>query len=187
MNGIASADVRARVPPDCGRGSRAMLAAAVWSDRRARGARRPRSSDAGRVALVLGDARVTILITRHSTGCETRYWADGTHSRGAPQMLTLTIDGQTISVAPGATILDAARQLDLDVPTLCWYPKLPIVGNCRICLVSLEVSQKLLPACATPAADGMRVTTESAAAVKNRQAVLSLLLERYPAEEIPAD
>ena len=100
-------------------------------------------------------------------------------------MLTLTIDGQAVSVAPGATILDAARQLALDVPTLCWYPRLPIVGNCRICLVSVEGTQKLLPACATPAADGMRVTTESAAAVKNRRAVLSLLLERYPAEEIP--
>jgi formate dehydrogenase major subunit len=101
-------------------------------------------------------------------------------------MLTLTIDGRTISVAPGATILDAARQVGVDVPTLCWYPKLPIVGNCRICLVSVEGSDKLLPACATPAADGMRVTTESVAAVRNRQGVLSMLLERYPAEEIPS-
>jgi formate dehydrogenase major subunit len=101
-------------------------------------------------------------------------------------MVTLTIDGHTVSVEQGATILDAARQLEIDVPTLCWYPKLSIVGNCRICLVSVEGTEKLLPSCATPAAEGMRVATESAAAVRNRQGVLRLLLERYPAEEIPA-
>lgn len=100
--------------------------------------------------------------------------------------LTLTIDGRTVTAAPGATILDAARSLGLDVPTLCWYPKLPVVGNCRICLVSVEGTPKLVAACAAQAADGMVVTTESQAAVKNRQAVLAMLLERYPVQDIPA-
>jgi predicted molibdopterin-dependent oxidoreductase YjgC len=100
-------------------------------------------------------------------------------------MPTLVIDGRSVTVPPGATILDAARRLGIDVPTLCYYPKLPIVGNCRICLVSVEGAPKLAAACATPAADGMVVTTESVAAVKNRQAVLAMLLERYPTEEIP--
>jgi formate dehydrogenase major subunit len=100
-------------------------------------------------------------------------------------MPRLTIDGHEVSVPSGATILDAARTLHVDVPTLCWYPKLPTVGNCRICLVSVEGNPKLLPACATAAADGMCVTTESIAAVKNRQGVLSMLLERYPVEDIP--
>ncbi len=99
-------------------------------------------------------------------------------------MPTLTIDGRECTVAAGATILDAARAAAIDVPTLCWYPKLPIVGNCRICLVSVEGQAKLLPACATPAADGMVVHTESQAPVKNRQAVLSMLLERYPVEQV---
>jgi formate dehydrogenase major subunit len=102
-------------------------------------------------------------------------------------MPTLTINGRTIDIAADATILDAARTLGIDVPTLCWYPKLPIVGNCRICLVSVEGSAKLVPACATKVADGMVVTTESVAAVENRRGVLSLLLERYPVEQIPAD
>jgi formate dehydrogenase major subunit len=101
-------------------------------------------------------------------------------------MLTLTIDGREVPVSPGATILDAARSMGVDIPTLCWYPKLPIVGNCRICLVSVEGNPKLVPACATPAAEGMVVTTESQAAVKSRQAVLGMLLERYPVEDIPA-
>jgi formate dehydrogenase major subunit len=101
-------------------------------------------------------------------------------------MPTLTIDGRAVTVPAGATILDAARALAIDVPTLCWYPKLPVVGNCRICLVHVEGAPKLVAACATAAADGMRVSTESDEAVKNRQGVLSMLLERYPAEEIPA-
>ncbi len=101
-------------------------------------------------------------------------------------MPKLTIDGRECAVADGATILDAARSAGIDVPTLCWYPKLPTVGNCRVCLVSVDGTGKLLPSCATPAADGMVVHTESQAAVKNRQGVLSLLLERYPVEDIPA-
>ena len=99
-------------------------------------------------------------------------------------MATLTINGTDVTVRDGATILDAARQIGIDVPTLCWYPKLPIVGNCRVCLVSVEGGAKLVAACATAAADGMKVTTESRAAVENRRGVLGMLLERYPAEHI---
>jgi NADH dehydrogenase/NADH:ubiquinone oxidoreductase subunit G len=102
-------------------------------------------------------------------------------------MPTLTIDGRAVTVPAGSTILDAARALAIDVPTLCWYPKLPVVGNCRICLVEVEGAPKLVAACATAAADGMRVSTESDPAVKNRRGVLSMLLERYPAEDIPHD
>src|SRR2546426_4545196 len=100
-------------------------------------------------------------------------------------MATLTIDGRTITADPDRTILEAARAAGiLDIPTLCWYPKLPIVGNCRICLVSVEGQPKLLPACATKVADGMVVLTESYAAVENRKGVLRLLLERYPADHL---
>src|SRR2546422_2421417 len=100
-------------------------------------------------------------------------------------MATLTIDGRTVTADPDHTILEAARAAGiLDIPTLCWYPKLPIVGNCRICLVSVEGQPKLLPACATKVADRMTVTTESHAANENRKGVLRLLLERYPADHL---
>jgi len=99
-------------------------------------------------------------------------------------MPTLTINGRAVSADAQATILDAARAAGLEIPTLCWYPKLPVVGNCRICLVSVEGQPKLLPACATKVADGMVVTTESHAAVENRKGVLRLLLERYPADHL---
>jgi formate dehydrogenase major subunit len=100
-------------------------------------------------------------------------------------MPQLTIDGTHVQAAEGATILDAARSAGIDVPTLCWYPKLPNVGNCRICLVSVEGNPKLVPACATAAAAGMVVKTESLGAVKSRQGVLGMLLERYPVDDIP--
>jgi NADH dehydrogenase/NADH:ubiquinone oxidoreductase subunit G len=63
-------------------------------------------------------------------------------------MPTLTIDGRPITVPAGSTILDAARALAIDVPTLCWYPKLPVVGNCRICLVQVDGAPKLVASCA---------------------------------------
>ena len=100
-------------------------------------------------------------------------------------MATLTIDGRRVTADPEQTILEAARAAGImDIPTLCWYPKLPIVGNCRICLVSVEGQGKLLPACATKVADGMVVQTESHAAVENRTGVLRLLLERYPGDHL---
>jgi predicted molibdopterin-dependent oxidoreductase YjgC len=101
-------------------------------------------------------------------------------------MIALTVDNRSVSVREGATILDAARAAGLDVPTLCWYPKLSPVGSCRVCLVGVAGAPKLVAACATAAQDGMVVETESAAAVANRRSVLSLLLERYPPERLAA-
>ena len=101
-------------------------------------------------------------------------------------MPTLTIDGRPATVADGATILDAARAAGVTIPTLCWYPHLPVVGNCRLCVVSVVGQEKLLPACATASADGMVVTTESPAAVAARRGVLRMLLERYPGQHLRA-
>jgi formate dehydrogenase major subunit len=99
-------------------------------------------------------------------------------------MTALTIDGRQINCTGGQTILEAARAAGIDIPALCWYPKLAIAGNCRICLVSVAGEAKLVAACAAQAADGMVVTTESHAAVANRRAVLGLLLERYPGDHL---
>src|SRR3989440_12967405 len=100
-------------------------------------------------------------------------------------MTSLVINVRTVTAQPDQTILEAARVAVIDdIPTLCCYPKLPVVGNCRICLVSVEGQAKLLPACATKVADGMVVQTESHAAVENRRGVLRLLLERYPGDHL---
>ena len=62
-------------------------------------------------------------------------------------MPTVIMNGRTLTATVDQTILEAARAAGIEIPTLCWYPKLPIVGNCRICLVSVEGQPKLLPAC----------------------------------------
>jgi len=95
-------------------------------------------------------------------------------------MITLTVDERTIHAEDGMTILEAARRAGIEIPTLCWYPKLPVVGSCRVCLVSVEGAPKLVASCATAAENGMVVHTESPAAAANRRSVLGLLLERYP-------
>src|SRR5437763_723587 len=101
-------------------------------------------------------------------------------------MPALQIDGQKISIDEGRTILDAARQAGIEIPTLCWYPTLSIVGNCRICLVSVEGQPKLIPACAAKVRDGLVVTTRSHDAPsdpscrENRELRLSLLWGRLP-------
>src|SRR3970040_2487807 len=99
-------------------------------------------------------------------------------------MLSPTSTGRTVQAPDGATILEAARGAGIEIPTLCWYPKLSIVGNCRLCVVSVQGADKLQPACATKIADQMQVTTESPAAVGARRGVLEMLLERYPAHDL---
>ena len=95
-------------------------------------------------------------------------------------MPSLLLDGRSIAFQPGATILEAARAAGVEIPTLCWYPLLSRPASCRFCLVSVGGQGKLVAACAAPAAEGMAVETESAAAVANRRDVLALLLDRYP-------
>jgi formate dehydrogenase major subunit len=99
-------------------------------------------------------------------------------------MPSFTLNGTAVAFEPGATILDAARAAGVDIPTLCWYPTLPNVANCRVCLVSIAGQPKLAPACNTQAAEGMVVATESPEAVDNRKSVLRFLLERYPGEHL---
>ena len=93
-------------------------------------------------------------------------------------MPRLTLNGTSVAFSPGATILDVARAAGVEIPTLCWYPQLSRPASCRLCLVSVAGSDKLVPACAAPAEDGQEIATESPAAVDNRRGVLAMLLER---------
>lgn len=99
-------------------------------------------------------------------------------------MPELLLNGRTVSFDEGASILDVARLSGVSVPTLCWYPALSAPASCRLCLVAVKGAPKLVAACATPAAAGMEIATESPEAVANRREVLSLLLERYPADHL---
>jgi NADH-quinone oxidoreductase subunit G len=95
-------------------------------------------------------------------------------------MPTLTIDGLTVTVADGTTVIQAAEQLGIFVPRYCYHPALSIAGNCRICLVEVEKLPKLQIACNTPVSEGMVVQTRSDKAESGRRAVLEFLLANHP-------
>jgi NADH-quinone oxidoreductase subunit G len=72
-------------------------------------------------------------------------------------MIELEIDGKTLEVPEGSTVMDAAGKLGIYIPHFCYHRKLSIAANCRMCLVQVEKAPKPLPACATPATKGMKV------------------------------
>ncbi|MBI5281981.1 MAG: FAD-dependent oxidoreductase [Candidatus Solibacter usitatus] len=94
-------------------------------------------------------------------------------------MLTLTIDNRQVSVAPGTTVLEAARRLGIRIPTLCHVPGLEPVSSCFVCAVQIEGRRGFSPSCAMPAAEGMVVTTASTDIRKARKMALELLLSDH--------
>ena len=91
------------------------------------------------------------------------------------RQIELRIDGQTVTVPEGSTILDAARGLGIDIPTLCFASTLTPVNVCRICVVELEGSRALVPACSRTVESGMSIQTDSERVRLSRRLVLELL------------
>lgn len=88
---------------------------------------------------------------------------------------TLSINGKQISAAEGATILQAAEEANVKIPTLCHLDGVYDVGACRLCLVEVTGVPKLLPACTTKISEGMEITTDSERLRKYRRMTLELL------------
>ena len=95
-------------------------------------------------------------------------------------MVKLTIDSQTVEVPAGTTILDAAKSVQIKIPTLCHHPDLPPTAACGICIV--KVNGKMLRSCCTPVAEGMEVITRDADIIDARRTVLKLTLSKHPNE-----
>jgi predicted molibdopterin-dependent oxidoreductase YjgC len=91
------------------------------------------------------------------------------------KMLELTVDGETVRVLEGSTILDACRLLGIDTPTLCYGDTLTPVNVCRVCVVELEGARTLVPACSRKVEAGMVVHTDSERVRTSRKLVLELL------------
>jgi NADH-quinone oxidoreductase subunit G len=96
--------------------------------------------------------------------------------------IKLTIDNKEIETSEGKTILDAARDNGIRIPTLCYHAKLLPIGSCRVCIVEVEGYSNPIASCATPALDGMKVTTQSDRLFAMRQSYLKLLLIHHPLE-----
>src|SRR3990167_4212696 len=95
-------------------------------------------------------------------------------------MINIEIDGKLVEIGRGSTVMDAAHKAGIHIPHFCYHKKLSIAASCRMCLVEVEKAPKPLPACATPAADGMKVHTHSATAVKAQKGVMEFLLINHP-------
>src|SRR5262245_5777696 len=88
---------------------------------------------------------------------------------------TLTIDGQSLTAPEGQSILHAAREHGITIPTLCHLDGLSDVGACRMCLVELSGTSRLMPSCLTAVADGMEVRTATPRLQEYRKMIVELL------------
>jgi bidirectional [NiFe] hydrogenase diaphorase subunit len=91
------------------------------------------------------------------------------------EVKTLIIDGREVSATRGQTILEVARENDIEIPTLCHLEGLSDVGACRLCVVEIKGSSKLFPACVTSIYEGMEVSTDSERLQKHRRMILEML------------
>jgi NADH dehydrogenase (ubiquinone) Fe-S protein 1 len=94
--------------------------------------------------------------------------------------VSVTIDGKAAIVAKGSTIIQACEATGVDIPRFCYHERLSIAGNCRMCLVEVEKSPKLVASCAMPVMDGMSIKTDTDKVKKAREGVLEFLLLNHP-------
>ncbi|OFX79422.1 MAG: ferredoxin [Bacteroidetes bacterium GWE2_29_8] len=97
-------------------------------------------------------------------------------------LVNLKINNIPVSVEEGTTILDAAKNLNFKIPTLCYHSDLSIAGNCRVCVVEVKGQRVLSAACATPVSEGMDVFTNSEKVRASRKNVVELLLSEHNAD-----
>jgi len=99
--------------------------------------------------------------------------------------ITLNIDGKTLSVPEGTTLLDAAKQIGVDIPTICWHEATTSNALCRICVVEVEEQRVLQPACIVKAGADMQVQTRSERVVRARKTILEMLASTLDLSEAP--
>ncbi len=93
--------------------------------------------------------------------------------------INLIIDNKTVSVEKGKTILDAAKKINVRIPTLCHHEDLCVAGNCRICVVQVEGSRTLTASCSTPAEEGMIIRTNTPKVRNARKDIVALLVSEH--------
>jgi len=100
-------------------------------------------------------------------------------------MVEVKIDGKSVSVPQGSTILDAAKKVGIDTPTLCFLETLAPVNVCRVCVVELEGSRTLVPACSRKVEPGMSIKTDSERVRLSRRMVLEFLASSVDVSTAP--
>jgi formate dehydrogenase alpha subunit len=95
-------------------------------------------------------------------------------------MVTLTVNDQPVSVPAGTLLIEAAKQVGVQIPHFCYHPKLKPDANCRMCLVEIEKIPKLQTACSTPVSEGMVVQANSQKVMEARNGVMEFILSSHP-------
>jgi NADH dehydrogenase/NADH:ubiquinone oxidoreductase subunit G len=101
------------------------------------------------------------------------------------ETVTLTIDDQTVTVPKGTTLLNAAKAIGIEIPTICYHPALTPPAVCRVCTVEVEKQRVLQPACVIPTLDGMVVRTDTLRVQTGRKVILELLASTVDLSEAP--
>jgi len=99
-----------------------------------------------------------------------------------PGFVTVTVDGKELVAKPGANMVDAVKEVGAEVPYYCYHPRLSIAANCRMCLVEVSNSPKLVPACQTAMTEGMVIQTRSPRVQESQRAVMEMLLLNHPVD-----
>jgi NADH dehydrogenase/NADH:ubiquinone oxidoreductase subunit G len=102
-----------------------------------------------------------------------------------PDEMTLTIDGFTVAVESGVTLLEAARRIGNIIPTICFHEATTSNALCRLCVVEVEGQRLLQPACIVKASDGMKVRTKSERVVRARRTILEMLNSTMDLSDAP--
>ena len=95
-------------------------------------------------------------------------------------MLKVYVDDKEIEVEDGSTVMQACEKKGVEIPRFCFHERLSIAGNCRMCLVALEGSPKPIASCAMPAAEGMKIITNSESVRAAREGIMEFLLINHP-------
>ena len=97
-------------------------------------------------------------------------------------MVQLEIDGIRCEVSENCNVIEAARLHNVIIPRFCFHKRLSVAANCRMCLVEIEKSPKLVPACTVKVTEGMKVFTTTPAVLKAQRDVMEFLLINHPLE-----
>lgn len=103
-----------------------------------------------------------------------------TSVRAASNLVEVFVDGKSVEVEPGTTVLQACEKAGIQIPRFCYHERLSVAGNCRMCLVEIERAPKPVAACAMPVMKGWNILTNSEKTRKAREGVMEFLLANHP-------
>jgi NADH-quinone oxidoreductase subunit G len=99
-----------------------------------------------------------------------------------PGFVTFTVDGKEVIAKPGTNMVEAAKQVGVEIPYYCYHPRLSIAANCRMCMVESSAAPKLVPACQTGIAEGVHIKTNTEKVLAQQKSVMEFLLLNHPVD-----